>query len=338
MIPRLTINLLRTLFIIFTVFIGWTVGDTIFSPSSIGIPPGLAGAFCGAILGLLIVLADRLLKGISLRVFSSATFGLLMGTIFAKLLLTSNILKEAPEGIQWVASLLVYAISAYFGMMLAIRSNRDEFSIIIPYVRFRQATVQDAPIVIDSNIVIDGRITEICRTGFLSSSLVVPRFILLELQRLADSSDSMKRERGRRALERLQQMQADQTLALAIHESDPEGEDSTDAKLVQLAKLLSARLLTNDSNLCALARLQGAMALNLNELTHALRPSLATGDEVELTLIKEGKDAHQAVGYLSDGTMVVVNHARPHIGKTVNVTISSALQTSAGRLYFGELS
>jgi len=331
MIPRFTINLLRTLFVIFTIYIGWTVGEVVF-------PSVWAGMAAGAVFGLVIVLADRLLKGITLRVFSSATFGLLMGTIFAKLLLASNILRDIPEQYQWVCSLVAYATCAYFGMMLAIRSNRDEFSIIIPYVRFRQATVQDAPLIIDSNIVIDGRITDICATGFLSSSLVVPRFILHELQRLADSSDAMKRERGRRALDRLQQMQADPRLSMAVHESDPEGEDSTDAKLIQLSKLLSARLLTNDSNLCALARIQGAMALNLNELTHALRPSLAMGDELELMLVKEGRDPHQAVGYLQDGTMIVVNHARSHIGKSMSVTISSALQTSAGRLYFAELS
>ncbi len=330
MIPLFTINLVRTLFVIFTTYIGWSVSETMFSSQ-------WKGTFAGAILGLVVVLADRLLKGITLRVFSSATFGLLMGTIFAKLLLASNVLRNIPDESQWVLSLLAYAVSAYFGMMLAIRSNRDEFSIIIPYVRFRQATVQDAPLIIDSNIVIDGRITDICATGFLSSSLVVPRFILHELQRLADSADPMKRERGRRALDRLQQMQADPRLSIAVHESDPEGEDSTDAKLIQLSKLLSARLLTNDSNLCALARIQGAMALNLNELTHALRPSLSMGDELELTLVKEGRDPHQAVGYLPDGTMIVVNHARSYLNKTVAVTISSALQTSAGRLYFAEL-
>ncbi len=331
MIPNYTINLLRTLFVIFSLYIGWTVGPIGFKSQWMGLASGLA--FGGAI-----IFADRLLKGITLRVFSSATFGLLMGTIFAHLLLASNILRESPDEVQWIASLVTYATCAYFGMMLAVRSSRDEFSLIIPYVRFRQATVQDAPLLIDSNIIIDGRIVDICRTGFLSSSLVVPRFILGELQRLADSGDSMKRERGRRALERLQQMQSDPLLAVAIHESNPEGEDNTtDAKLIELSKLLNARLLTNDSNLCALARLQGAMALNLNELAHALRPSLSMGDELDLALVKEGRDAHQAVGYLPDGTMIVVNHARPLLGKTARVVISSALQTSAGRLYFGEL-
>lgn len=291
----------------------------------------------GAIFGMAVVLFDRLLRGISLRIFSSATFGLLMGTVFARLLIGSNVLENVPQTTQWLISLLVYSTAAYFGMMLAIRSNRDEFSLIIPYVRFRQATVQDAPLLIDSNIIIDGRINDICQTGFLSTALVVPRFVLHEVQKLADSSDPIRRERGRRALDRLQQMQKNPLLQLTIHEGDLEGETSTDAKLVQLSKLISARLLTNDANLCSLARLQGATALNLNELAHALRPALATGDDVELTLVKEGRDAHQAVGYLPDGTMIVVNHSRHLLSKTVPVTISSALQTTAGRLFFAEL-
>jgi uncharacterized protein YacL len=330
MTPRLTLTLLRTLFVIFTSYIGFAVSDFVF-------PAKWMGALAGAVFGLAVVLADQLLHGISLRVFSAATFGLLMGTIFARLLLASNLLRTATEEVQWVASLVVYSTCAYFGMMLAIRSNREEFSLVIPYVRFRQAAVQEQPLIIDSNIIIDGRIGEICATGFLSTSLIVPRFILHELQRLADSSDPLKRERGRRAFEKLQQMQRDPQLSIAIHEGDPDPNLPTDTKLVQVAKLLSARLLTNDSNLCALARLQGVPALNLNELSRALRPGLAAGDELELTLVKEGREAHQAVGYLPDGTMIVVNHARAQLGRSARVTISSVLQTSAGRLFFAEL-
>ncbi len=330
--PTFTITLLRALFVVFSIYIGWMVGDLTFHSQWVGI-------VSGAIFGLLMVLVDSLLKGISLRVFSSATFGLLMGTVSAKLFLASNVFKYMRDGGgEWVLSLLIYATAAYFGMMLAIRSNRDEFSIIIPYVRFRQATVQDAPIIIDSNIVIDGRIREICRTGFLSSSLVVPRFVLLELQRLADSSEAARRERGRRALERLQEMQADPNLSIVIHEGDAENETSIDSKLVLLSKVLQARLLTNDSNLCAIARLQGATALNLNELAHSLKGELAVGDELDLTLSKEGRDPHQAVGYLDDGTMIVVNHARTQLGSIAKVTIASTLQTSAGKLYFAEMS
>lgn len=330
MTPLLTINLLRTLFVTFTTCIGLMIGDEMLGSNVVGLA-------AGATLGLVIVLADRLLHGISLRVFSSATLGLLVGFLFSKLLLSSRILAVAPPQTQWVCGLIVYATFSYVGMMLAIRSNRDEFSLIIPYVRFRRATVQDAPLVIDSNIIIDGRLPEICGTGFLSGSLVVPRFILDELQRIADSSDPQKRERGRLALERLQRMQLDPNLSVTIHESDDDPQTPVDTKLTQIAKLLDARLLTNDSSVCAIARLQNVTALNINDLTRALKPQLTAGDEVELSLVKEGRDTHQAIGYLADGTMIVVNHARAHIGKTMPVVVASALQTSAGRLFFADL-
>jgi uncharacterized protein YacL len=330
MTPLLTINLLRVLFVTFAACVGLMIGDEMLHSS-------VAGLFAGAALGLTIVLGDRLLHGISLRVFSSATLGLLIGFIFSKLLLSSMVLAVATPQTQWACGLIVYATAGYVGMMLAIRSNRDEFALIIPYVRFRRATVQDAPLVIDSNIIIDGRLPELCATGFISGSLVVPRFILDELQRLADSADSQKRERGRLALERLQRMQLDANLSVTIHESEDDPLTPVDTKLTQIAKLLDARLLTNDSSVCSIARLQNVTALNLNDLTRALKPQLTAGDEIDLPLVKEGRDAHQAVGYLPDGTMVVVNHARTHIGKTVPVTVASALQTSAGRLFFAEL-
>lgn len=330
MTPLLTINLIRTLFIAFSAYIGAMVGEVLF-------PNRWLGAAAGLAFGLGVVLADRLLKGVSLRLFSSATFGLLMGTICARLFFASDILRDVKPEHQWVISLAVYAGCAYLGAMLAVRSNRQDFSLIIPYVRFRQTAVQDAPLLLDSNIIIDGRITEICATGFLSSSLIVPRFVLEELQRLADSSDTLKRERGRRALDRLQQMQRQPGLSVSVPEAELEGDHPTDSKLIQFARMLDARILTNDSNLCAIARLQGVTALNLHELARVLRPILAAGDEVELALSKEGREAHQAVGYLPDGTMIVVNHARERLGHTVLVAISSVLQTSAGRMFFAEM-
>ncbi|MCE9611731.1 MAG: hypothetical protein K8R23_16145 [Chthoniobacter sp.] len=326
MTPILTINLLRTLFVTLAACVGLMIAEEEF-----------VGMAAGAAFGLAIVLCDKLVKGITLRIFSSATFGLLVGFIFAKLLLSSRVLAVAPPQTQWVCGLIVYATFSYLGMMLAIRSNRDEFALIIPYVRFRQATVQDAPLLIDSNIIIDGRIAGICATGFLSSSLVVPRFVLEELQRLADSGDTLKRERGRAALDRLQQMQRDPALTVTIHESESADGVAVDTRLLLAAKMLDARLLTNDGNLCALARLQGVSVLNLHDLTKALRPTLAAGEALDIALVKEGRDAHQAVGYLPDGTMVVVNHARQHMGKTVPVVVASTLQTSAGRLFFADL-
>ena len=331
MTPLLTVNLLRALFITFCAAIGANISSAFIGDSW----PGLA---LGAVLGLVVVLVDRLLKGVSLRLFSSATFGLLLGLLFANLLMASDVLHYQSETVQWAIRLLVYAIFGYLGMMLAMRSSRDEFSLIIPYVRFARETTQHEPLVVDTNVIIDGRIADLCSTGFLSRSLIVPRFILDELQLLADSHDPTRRERGRRGLGILNQLRQARDIELTVHETtDNDADIGTDARLVRAAKVLKARLLTNDHALAQIARLQQVQVLNLADLARALRPTLVTGDELDLHLVKEGREAHQAVGYLPDGTMIVVNHARSYLGKTRTVVVASALQTAAGRLIFAEL-
>src|SRR5437660_3732114 len=308
MTPLLTVNLLRVLFVTFCAAIGAIASSELQG----GMWPGVV---IGLLLGLVVVLIDRLLKGFSLRAFSSATFGLLLGWVFAKLLSASQILIYLPPTTQWAIGLVVYCTFGYLGMMLAMRSNRDEFSLIIPYVRFARETMQHEPLVLDTNVIIDGRVGDLCRAGFLSRSLVVPRFILDELQTLADSRDPIKRERGRRGLEILNQLQNSREVELTIHESSGDDRDvGADARLVRTAKVLQARLLTNDNALCQVARLQQVPALNLADLARALRLAVSAGDELELQLVKEGRENHQAVGYLPDGTMIVVNHARPHLG------------------------
>jgi len=330
MTPLLTVNLLRVLFATFCAAIGAIASSELQG----GMWPGVV---IGLLLGLVVVLIDRLLKGFSLRAFSSATFGLLLGWVFAKLLSASQILIYLPPTTQWAIGLVVYCTLGYLGMMLAMRSNRDEFSLIIPYVRFARETTQHEPLVLDTNVIIDGRIAELCATGFLSRSLIVPRVVLGELQALADSCDPTKRERGRRGLEILNDLQRSRDVELTIHESSDDVDLGVDARLVRTAKVLQASLLTNDQALCQVARLQQVPALNLSDLSRALRPVFVVGDEIELALLKEGREQHQAVGYLPDGTMIVVNHARPHLGKTATVIVSSALQTTAGRLIFAEL-
>ena len=252
--------------------------------------------------------------------------------------MASDVLRYQSETTQWTARLIVYCTFGYLGMMLAMRSNRDEFSLIIPYVRFARETTQHEPLVLDTSVIIDGRIADLCATGFLSRSLIVPRFVLGELQTLADSRDPTKRERGRRGLDILNDLQSSRDVELTVHEgSGGDGDESVDARLVRTAKVLHARLLTNDNALGQVARLQQVHVLNLSDLTRALKPSVTAGDELELNLVKEGREQHQAVGYLADGTMIVVNHARPHLGKIATVIVSSALQTAAGRLIFAEL-
>jgi uncharacterized protein YacL len=329
MTPLLTVNLLRVLFVTFCAAIGGTAGAELGN--------AWIGLAIGAVAGLLVVLSDRLLKGFSLRAFSSATFGLVLGLVFANLLTASDILRFQPETTQWIVRLIVYATFGYLGMMLAMRSNRDEFSLIIPYVRFARQTTQHEPVVLDTSVIIDGRIADLCATGFLSDVLIVPRFVLGELQTLADSRDPVKRERGRRGLDILNQLQSSKNIDLTIHDSGAHAEREVDVRLVLTAKVLRARLLTNDSALAQIARLQQVPVLNLHDLAQAMRPVVIAGDEIELNLLREGRDAHQAVGYLPDGTMIVVNHARAHLGSIAKVVISSALQTAAGRIVFAEL-
>lgn len=330
MSTQLTVNLLRVLFVTFCAAVGSSVtAEATNNP--------LRGLLIGLVFGLTLVLVDRLLKGFSLRAFSSATLGLLLGLFFADLLISSQILRYQSEFTQWAARLIVYCAFGYLGTMLAMRSNRDEFSLIIPYVRFARETTQHEPLVIDTNVIIDGRIADLCATGFLSRSLIVPRFVLEELHLLADSRDNIKRERGRRGLEILNQLQRVREIDLTIHDSAEDGDLAVDARLVRVAKVLQARLLTNDQPLCQVARLQQVPVLNLADLARALRPVVVAGNELDLNLVKEGRDSHQAVGYLPDGTMIVVNQGRPHIGRVATVVVSSALQTGGGRLIFAEL-
>jgi len=326
-----TANLFRWLFIIFCFTIGTMGGDVLFDRP-------VSGAMVGGAFALAVVLMDRLLKGISLRAFSSATIGLLLGYLFASLLRASDLLRYQSDQVQWVVGLALYATFAYLGTMLALRSNRDEFSMIIPYVRFREEGVQGAPVLLDTSAIIEGRVGAVNASGFLGGSFLVPDYVVEELQRLADSADLLKRERGRRGFDYLNELRASPALDVSVIEApdEPEG-GAVDARLVNTAKRLGARILSSDTNLCKVARLQGIRALNLNELQHALRAEIRPGDEVDVAVVKEGRDAHQGVGYLPDGTMVVVNNARSLIGRTVRVVIAGHTQTSAGRLLFGEV-
>ena len=188
------------------------------------------------------------------------------------------------------------------------------------------------PKVLDTSVIIDGRVLDIVRSGFLEGPLLLPRFVLRELQLIADSADPLKRTRGRRGLELLSTLQ--QTIPIEIVERDPEDIAQVDAKLVRLAQERGARLVTNDYNLNKVAQVEGVSVLNINELANALKPVLLPGDELRVNVIREGRETHQGVGYLDDGTMIVIENGRRLIGETVDVAVTSALQTNAGRMIF----
>ncbi len=335
MISNTTINLARLVFMILTVLLGLSLA------SGQGRQALWLGGSFGFAFGLSVVLIDQCLKNFSIRGFSTGTFGLLIGLLCAWLVTRIGFFEspwmERFELAHYIFELAMYCGLGFLGMMLALRSKREEFSFVIPYVRFRQESVQDHPLLVDTSVIIDGRIAKVYQTGFLGGSFIVPRFVLDELQRLGDSRDEIRRQRGKRGLDNLNQMKRLPGMELIIHEDAVPAETEVDAKLIRLASLMGARLITNDSSLTKVARLQGVSVLNLNDLAQSMRPVVAPGDELELNLVKEGKDAHQAVGYLADGTMIVVNQAVDKIGTTQLVVVAGAVQTSAGRLIFAEL-
>jgi uncharacterized protein YacL len=291
--------------------------------------------FAGFSLGLLMVLVDIMLRGFSLRGLSAVTFGLGVGLLVAYLLSVSPLLEEGDQQIIYLVRLGLFLVCSYLATVIALR-GKDEFNLVIPYVRFVPHEVDVPLVVVDSSALIDGRIVRVCEAGFLSAALVIPRFVLQEIQSIADSDDPQKQARGRRGLEVLNQLRQIKRLDLRLHESDAKTGE-LEAKLVFLAQSMKARLLTNDYNLAKMAEFQGVQWLNLHALSKALRPQLVLGETLEIELVKAGKEDGQAVGYLEDGSMVVVAEGRPHIGQTVHIEITSIVPSSAGKLIFARV-
>jgi len=236
-----------------------------------------------------------------------------------------------------MSELATYLALGFLGVSLAVRSDREEFSFIIPYVRFRKDSVQGRSILLDSNVIIDGRLERMAASGFLNNSLIVPRFIVQELHLLAEAPEELKQQRGKRGLDNLQTMQDNEKMDVSILEESRVENEPFDEALTNLARELGSPILSNDRNLGKVARLRNVEVLNLHELSDSLSPDLHPGNTLELALVKEGKDEGQAVGYLGDGTMIVVNKGADHIGKTLPIMVSSSLQTAAGQMIFAEI-
>jgi len=298
---------------------------------------GFDGAVIGFGLGGLCVAVDEMLKGFSLRAFSAATFGLFLGTIVATLVDRSGVFADSDDPQRRVIRLSLFLAFGYIGMVLAMRSNKEDFSLIIPYVRFAPQSKPETIILLDTSVIIDGRIADLLEANFIEGTLVVPRFVLHELQKIADSNDPVVRARGRRGLEMLTRLQQNKRNELKIHDADFPEETEVDAKLVRLARATGAKLYTNDYNLGKVAELQTVPYVNLNELANALKPVILPGEIFQLRVVREGKDKGQGVGYLNDGTMVVVNNAQNLIGQQVTVKVLSLLQTGAGIIVFADL-
>jgi uncharacterized protein YacL len=236
-------------------------------------------------------------------------------------------------------SLIITVICCYIAISTLLQT-KDEFRFIIPYVEFSKQVKGAKSLVLDTSVIIDGRIADICDTRFIDTRLIVPRFVLQELQSVADSSDKLKRNRGRRGLDMLKRMQSNPKVELQMHEANLavlRDVHKVDERLVVLAKALDARVVTNDYNLNKIAQLQGVEVINLNELANALKSVALPGELMMVRIVKPGDQLGQGVGYLEDGTMVVVEHGRSMIGQEVSITVTSVLQTPAGRMIFGRV-
>lgn len=324
----MTLLFIRVFFLIISGIVGYQIGS-FFQQPFIGIGAGCLAA-------VVFIFLESNLRHVSVRGLSSMVFGLLLGVFMAKLISDILLLLPLEEFVQATLRVVFTLVFSYLGAVMALR-GKDEFNVIIPYVRFRRKESKEDIILLDTSAIIDGRVADIYKTNFLGGRLVVTRFVLQELQKIADSSDNTKRERGRRGMEILRSMQKDSSINLIIQEDDVTDEKDVDTKLVRLAKILDARICTTDFNLNRIATIQDIQVLNVNDLANAVKAVVLPGEMLSVRLLKSGKEPNQAVAYLEDGTMIVVNDSRKLIGQKVDITVNSVLQTQAGRMIFAKL-
>lgn len=324
----LDLYVIRFLFIVLLALAGWAL-------TPFGLAPWSA-ALVGTATGGVIVFFEVRLKQVSLKRLIGAAVGSTLGILGAFLI--SMVLTWALPGGRGTVGflqLLILAIMAYVGLIVgATKGDMLNLAALGGLFGGENSSKQSFKI-LDTSVIIDGRIADIAETGFFDGALVVPQFVLRELQLVADSADSMKRNRGRRGLDVLQRLQKTAALNIQILEDDFPAIREVDLKLIELAKTYTCKIVTNDFNLNKVAQLHGVEVLNINELANALKPIVLPGETMRVFILKEGKEYNQGVAYLDDGTMVVVDNAKRLISKTIDISVTSVLQTTAGKMIFG---
>jgi len=296
--------------------------------------PRPASAAIAFLIGGIIMHLETRIRRTQFKVIWSSTIGTYLGVFLGWSLgaVYKNITDDAPTALFIRIFFLI--IMPYIGFLVGVRKSEwlDPAHL---FRFFKEKSSGRSYKILDTSVIIDGRITDLCDTGFIEGTLVIPQFVLKELQFIADSGDSLKRQRGRRGLDVLDHLQKSSQISVVIWEMDfPEIRD-VDSKLMELARQLDAKIVTNDVNLNKVAKLRGISVLNINELANALRPVVLPGESMRVFILKEGKEKDQGVGYLDDGTMVVVDNSRRMIGQNVDITVTSVLQTTVGKLIFG---
>jgi uncharacterized protein YacL len=306
----------------------------------------LAGAALGLLLAPYITTrpfnwARGRLRQIPASQLISSVVGLAVGLAISALLNPS--LSALPEPYGGVMPVVISLLFGYIGAAIMVMRQHDIFNLIgmrlpssNPFVNLGSRTNNDV-VLLDTSVIIDGRIADISQTGFIRSTMLVPSFVLNELQHIADSSDPLRRNRGRRGLDLLRRLQKDSRTPVQITDLDVEGVTEVDDKLVILAKQMDCPIITNDFNLNSVAKLQGVVVLNINELANAVKTDILAGETLSIKIIQEGRERDQGIGFRNDGTMVVVKNGRHHLGESIKVTVTKVLQTTAGRMIFAEL-
>jgi uncharacterized protein YacL len=295
------------------------------------------------LLALAVLCVDIFTPRKRIQTISAIYFGLIVGLFLGylvKIALEPTLTVFLPDvaAQYWFTFFLTVLIC--YACVSTLLQTKDDFRFIIPYMEFSKEVKGTRPLVLDTSVVIDGRIADVAETRVIDQPLIVPRFVLQELQGIADSSDKLRRNRGRRGLDILNKLQKSTGVEVRIHDAEiPELASirEVDQKLVILARHLGGRVVTNDYNLNKIARLQGVEVINLNDLANALKPIVLPGESLMVKILKRGEEPGQGVGYLDDGTMVVTEHGQHHLGETVRLTVTSVLQTSAGRMIFGRI-
>ncbi len=320
--------LIRLLFVLI-------VGVICFVIRPFNLTQNLAAAV-GLSIGAAIVMFEWRLRAMSLKRLIGAAIGSVLGIVGAYLfaLVIRNSIPVSPT--QSFLQIMVMMIMAYVGLVVGANKGDLLNLAALGGIFGGEKSGKKSYKILDTSVIIDGRISDIAETGFLDGLIVIPQFVLRELQLVADSADSLKRNRGRRGLDILQRLQKTASVQIQIVEDDFPSVREVDMKLIELAKLYEGKIITNDFNLNKVAQLQGVAVLNINELANSLKPIVLPGEVMRVFILKEGKEYNQGVAYLDDGTMVVIDNARKMIGKTIDISVTSVLQTTAGKMIFGK--
>lgn len=303
----------------------------------IGLREGInfQGIFWGAGVGIIALILEYVLTMVGFGTVVGGLIGLSVGLLFAKLIYLP--LKSIFTNMDGTYIAVMFnTVFGYSGLLLGLRAGKD-FTLTNIVKAFKSRVEEGHAKIIDTSVIIDGRIVDVCEAGFIEGTFIIPQFILQELQHIADSTDSLRRARGRRGLDILHKIQKINNITVKIVDEDFPKIKEVDAKLVALARVMGAKIITNDFNLNKVAELQGVTVLNLNELANALKPVVLPGERMNIFIAKEGKESSQGVGYLDDGTMVVVDNAKKKINQQMDVVVTSVLQTTAGRMIFAKL-